>query len=202
MKNNATLNWSQFLLSGLVSLVYGLLALLLPGDLLQTVMTVTGIVLISAGVICVLVSLNRRKHMLPWALLLFEAIVMILVGVAAIVWSYQTVKLLIILIGVWVAVIGLMQLISLLGIKGLANKWFFVVCGVLALSLGILMIVNPFESAEFFVKLTGVIALVVGILTLMFAFSVRRLQRKMDRRLNRGDKDHSDLIEDAEIVEE
>ena len=177
MHNNITTNWSQFLISGLISLVYGLLALLLPSDLLKTMMTVTGAVLITVGIICVLVSLNRKKNMLPWIMLLFEAIVMILLGVAAIIWSYETVKLLIILVGVWVAAIGLMQLISILALKGLANKWFFVSCGVLALVFGILMIVNPFESAEFFVKLTGVIALVVGILTLLFAFSVRRLQR-------------------------
>lgn len=179
MNNNITLNWSQFLISGLISLVYGLLALLLPGDLLKTVITVTGAVLIAAGIICGLVSLNRKRNMLPWGMLLFEAIIMVLLGVAAIIWSYETVRLLIILIGVWVASIGLMQLISLIGLKGLANRWFFVICGFLALAFGILMIVNPFESAEFFVKLTGVIALVVGILTLMFAFSVRRLQRKI-----------------------
>ena len=202
MKNNHTINWSPFLISGLVTLLYGILALLLPADLLETVMTVTGGVLIGAGAICVAVSLFRKKNMLPWTMLLFEAIVMILLGVAAIVWSYETVKLLIILIGVWVAAIGLMQLVSLLGIKGLANRWFFVVCGVLALAFGILMILNPFESAEFFVKLTGAIALVVGILTLMFAFSVRRLQHKIDRQLERGLKDDSDIVEDAEIVED
>ena len=201
MNHTPILNWSPFLISGLVTLLYGILALLLPADLLQTVMTVMGIVLMVAGVVCAAVSLLRKKNMMPWMLLLFEAIVLILVGVAAIVWSYETVKLLIILIGIWVAIIGLMQLISLIGIKGLSNKWFFVVCGVLALALGLLMIFNPFESAEFFVKLTGAIALVVGILTLMFAFIVRREQHKIDKQLNKRQKDDSDLIEDAEIVE-
>ncbi|MBO4328782.1 MAG: DUF308 domain-containing protein [Bacteroidales bacterium] len=201
MNHTPILNWSPFLISGLVTLLYGILALLLPADLLQTVMTVMGIVLMVAGVVCAAVSLLRKKNMMPWMLLLFEAIVLILVGVAAIVWSYETVKLLIILIGIWVAIIGLMQLISLIGIKGLSNKWFFVVCGVLALAFGLLMIFNPFESAEFFVKLTGAIALVVGILTLMFAFIVRREQHKIDKQLNKRQKDDSDLIEDAEIVE-
>ena len=183
MNHTPILNWSPFLISGLVTLLYGILALLLPADLLQTVMTVMGIVLMVAGVVCAAVSLLRKKNMMPWMLLLFEAIVLILVGVAAIVWSYETVKLLIILIGIWVAIIGLMQLISLIGFKGLANKWFFVVCGFLALAFGILMIVNPFESAEFFVKLTGVIALVVGIMTMMFAFSVKRLEHKIKKQI-------------------
>ena len=147
------------------------------------------------------VRISTGRCMMPWMMLLFEGIVMILVGLAAIIWSYETVKLLIILIGVWVAIIGLMQLISLIGIKGMANKWFFVVCGVLALAFGILMILNPFESAAFFVKLTGAIALVVGILTLMFAFSIRRLQHQVDKQLEKAEKDDSDIVEDAEIVE-
>lgn len=199
--NHHILNWSPFLISGLVTLLYGILALLLPANLLETVMTVMGVILIVTGAVCIGVSLLRKKNMMPWMLLLFEGIVMILVGLAAIIWSYETVKLLIILIGIWVAIIGLMQLISLIGIKGLANKWFFVVCGLLALAFGILMIFNPFESAEFFVKLTGAIALVVGILTLMFAFTVRREQHKIDKQLEKAQKDDADIVEDAEVVE-
>ncbi|MBP5572959.1 MAG: DUF308 domain-containing protein [Bacteroidales bacterium] len=201
MKTTANLNWSPFLISGLVTLLYGILALLLSAEMMKTVMTVTGVILVVAGAVCAGVSLLRKKNMMPWMMLLFEGIVMILVGLAAIIWSYETVKLLIILIGVWVAIIGLMQLISLIGIKGMANKWFFVVCGVLALAFGILMILNPFESATFFVKLTGAIALVVGILTLMFAFSIRRLQHQVEKPLEKAEKDDSDIVEDAEIVE-
>lgn len=201
MKKTVNLNWSPFLISGLVTLLYGILALLLSAEMMKTVMTVTGVILVVAGAVCAGVSLLRKKNMMPWMMLLFEGIVMILVGLAAIIWSYETVKLLIILIGVWVAIIGLMQLISLIGIKGMANKWFFVVCGVLALAFGILMILNPFESAAFFVKLTGAIALVVGILTLMFAFSIRRLQHQVDKQLEKAEKDDSDIVEDAEIVE-
>lgn len=201
MKKTSNLNWIPFLISGLVTLLYGILALLLSAEMLETVMTVMGIILIVAGAVCAGVSILRKKNMKPWMMLLFEGIVMVLVGLAAIIWSYETVKLLIILIGVWVAIIGLMQLISLIGVQGMANKWFFVACGVLALALGILMIVNPFESAESFVKLTGGIALVVGILTLMFAFSVRRLQHTIDKNIEKGTKDDSGIIEDAEIVE-
>ena len=201
MKKTVNLNWSPFLISGLVTLLYGILALLLSAEMMKTVMTVTGVILVVAGAVCAGVSLLRKKNMMPWMMLLFEGIVMILVGLAAIIWSYETVKLLIILIGVWVAIIGLMQLISLIGIKGMANKWFFLVCGVLALAFGILMILNPFESAAFFVKLTGAIALVVGILTLMFAFSIRRLQHQVDKQLEKAEKDDSDIVEDAEIVE-
>ncbi|MBR4391767.1 MAG: DUF308 domain-containing protein [Bacteroidales bacterium] len=201
MESKVKTNWNQFLVGGLVALVYGLVALLLPGGLLETVMTISGIVVIVAGVICLLVSLRRRKNMQPWGLLLFESVVMILLGVAAIVWSQKTVELLIIIIGVWVAVIGLMQLFALLTLSKFVYRGFFIVCSLLALAFGVLMIINPFESAEFFVKLTGAIALVVGILTIMFAFAVRSLQGKANRQLQK-ESASSVVVEDAEVVEE
>ena len=103
---NLKLNWSHFLIGGLVALIYGLLALLLPEGIVQTVMTVSGVVVIVVGVICLLVSLSRKKKMQPWSMLLFESIVMMLLGIAAIVWSQKTVEVLIIIIGVWVAFVN------------------------------------------------------------------------------------------------
>lgn len=174
---NLKLNWSHFLIGGLVALIYGLLALLLPEGIVQTVMTVSGIVVIAVGVICLLISLSRKKKMQPWSMLLFESIVMMLLGIAAIVWSQKTVEVLIIIIGVWVAFIGLMQLIFLLKISKFVYKGFYIVCSLLAMVFGVLMIVNPFETATFFVTLTGVIALLVGIMTIMFSFAVKRVEK-------------------------
>lgn len=204
MENKVQFNWSQFLVGGLVALIYGLLALLLPEGILKTFMTISGVVVIVAGVICGLVALNRRKKDLPWGMLLFEAIVMILLGIAAIVWSEKTIELLIIIIGVWVAVIGLMQLISLLTLTKFVYKGFYIACSILALGFGILMILNPFESLEFFVKLTGAIALVVGIMTIMFSLALRSLQGKINKQLNQTAIPKQEIVEDveAEVVEE
>ena len=200
MKNKVQFNWSQFLLGGLIALIYGILALLLPADILKTFMTVSGIVVIVAGLVFLLVAFSRKKKALPWGMLLFEAIVMVLLGVAAIVWSEKTVEVLIIIIGIWVAVIGFMQLISLLSLTRFVYRGFFLVCSVLALAFGILMIFNPFESAEFFVKLTGVIALFVGILTIMFSLALRSMQGKIEKLEDRSQKteDGSQISEVSE----
>ena len=200
MKNKVQFNWSQFLLGGLIALIYGILALLLPADILKTFMTVSGIVVIVAGLVFLLVAFSRKNKALPWGMLLFEAIVMVLLGVAAIVWSEKTVEVLIIIIGIWVAVIGFMQLISLLSLTRFVYRGFFLVCSVLALAFGILMIFNPFESAEFFVKLTGVIALFVGILTIMFSLALRSMQGKIEKLEDRSQKteDRSQISEVSE----
>lgn len=50
----------------------------------------------------------------------------------------------------------------------------------LSICFGILLIINPFESAELFVKITGVIALLFGVIMVMFGFSIRRQIRDVE----------------------
>lgn len=203
MKNEVKFNWGQFLIGGLVALIYGLLALLLPAETLTTFMTFTGIVALVAGVICFLIALRRRKKQLPWGMTCFESIALLLLGVAAIVWSQKTVEVLIVLIGIWVAIIGLMQLTSLLSISKFVYRTLFISGSILAILFGVLMIFNPFESAQFFVKLTGVMALVVGIMTIMFSMAMRSLQGKINKQIKAENrKEAEEVVEDAEIIKD
>jgi uncharacterized membrane protein HdeD (DUF308 family) len=214
MENKVKFNWSNFLVGGLIALVYGILALLLPQGIIGTIVTFFGIALIIAGVIGILIAISRKKKERPWGMLLFESIVMILLGIAAIVWSEKTVDMLIIIIGVWVAVIGLMQLISLLSLSKFVYKTFYIICSILAIVFGFLMILRPFESLQFFVKITGAVALVVGILTIMFSLALRSLQGKINKKLNQAAPaetiedveaevvEDDKVVEDAEIIEE
>lgn len=214
MENKVKFNWSNFLVGGLIALVYGILALLLPQGIIGTIVTFFGIALIIAGVIGILIAISRKKKERPWGMLLFESIVMILLGIAAIVWSEKTVDMLIIIIGVWVAVIGLMQLISLLSLSKFVYKTFYIICSILAIVFGFLMILRPFESLQFFVKITGAVALVVGILTIMFSLALRSLQGKINKKLNQSAPtetiedveaevvEDDKVVEDAEVIEE
>ncbi|MCF0201521.1 MAG: DUF308 domain-containing protein, partial [Bacteroidales bacterium] len=79
--------WWSFIVTGLIAIVYALLALLVPENIIPTVVTISGISLSAIGVICLLFSLRRKKNMLPWGMLLFESLVMIALGVVTIVWS-------------------------------------------------------------------------------------------------------------------
>lgn len=169
--------WGSFVLSGLVAIVYGLLALLLPDGIIQTVMLISGVVLIIAGLICVFVALKRKKLGLPWGMLFVEALAMVVLGVVAIVWSKETVKLLIFIMGLWSAIIGALMLFSIFRFHFLDNRGFYLVSAALSIVFGILLIFNPFESAEIFVKITGVLALAFGIIMMMFGFTLRKVDK-------------------------
>lgn len=166
-------SWT-FTISGLVAIVYGLLAILLPEDIIGTVMLVSGITIITAGVICLLIALSRKKKKLPWSMLLVEAIALVALGVVSIIWSKETIKVLVFIIGLWSVLMGAFMLLVIFGRKALVNRGFYILSAILSIGFGILLIVNPFESVAFFVKLTGVIALLFGIIMVMFGVAIRR----------------------------
>ena len=143
-------------------------------------MLISGIVVIAIGVICFLVALSRRKKSLPWTMLLIESIAMIALGIVAIIWSKETVKVLIFIIGLWSVLMGAFMLLVILNKNFLVNRGFYVLSAILSICFGILLIINPFESAELFVKITGVIALLFGVIMVMFGFSIRRQIRDVE----------------------
>lgn len=166
--------WGTFIVSGLIAIIYGLLALLLPDGIYKTVMLISGFGLIIVGLICFFVSIRRKNMELPWGMLFFEALVMVALGIVAIVWSSETVKLLIFVMGLWSAIIGVMMLFAIFRFHFLVNRGFYIVSAALSIIFGLLLIINPFESAEIFIKITGVLALTFGIIMMMFGFTLRK----------------------------
>ena len=179
IKTSNSSGWT-FLVSGLIAIVYGLLAILLPKDFIATIMVASGIIVTAIGVICFLTALSRRKKSLPWIMLLIEAIALIALGIVAIIWSKETVKVLIFIIGLWSVLMGAFMLLVILNKDFMVNRGFYIFSAILSICFGILLIVNPFGSLELFVKITGVIALLFGIIMVMFGFAIRRQIRDVE----------------------
>lgn len=170
-------NWWAFFVNGLIAIIYGVFAIINSGELVKTLLTVSGIATAIAGLFCLFVALHRKKNMNAYGMPLFESIVMIVFGTVTAIWPQKIAELLVFVIAFWTIIIGAFQLVSVLRLKGLTNKGFFIFSAILSITFGIILIFNPFESAEVFITVTGIIALVFGIIVLMFAFSVRRLER-------------------------
>ena len=169
--------WWSFIVTGLIAIVYALLALLVPESIIPTVVTISGISLSAIGVICLLFSLLRKKNMLPLGMLLFESLVMIALGVVTIVWSTDIVQFLGFLIGVWTLVIGAFMLFMTLFQQRLVNKGFYLLSSILSIVFGLLIVINPIEFTKLVVQVSAIIALVFGIIMMMFGFNLRKLDK-------------------------
>ena len=208
--------WIAFLVSGIVAIGYGILAIMFSDkfvDILQKIMLVSGICIAATGGVFLVAAIIRMTKKLPWGLILLEAVALIVVGVLSAVYSIQALKFLVILIGMWSAIIGAFMLLVMMRTKNLWNKGFYVVSAILSMIFGVILIAflisRPSEEvASWVFILSGVIALVFGIIMMMFSFAVHRAEKEVAKEVVKEtpkepvEDVQPEVIEEAEVVEE
>ena len=192
--------WVAFLVSGIVAIGYGILAIMLTDqfvDILKMIMRISGICIAVTGGVFLVAAILRMRKKLPCGLILLEAVALIVVGVLSSIYANQALALLVILIGIWSAMIGAFMLLVMARTKNLWNKGFYIVCAILSILFGVLLIAHPFGFVKWFIILSGVIALVFGLIMLMFGFAIHRAEKELA-------KATKETIEDvqAEVIEE
>ena len=178
----ANSGWMAFLVSGIVAIGYGILAIMLTEkfvDILEIIMRVSGICIAVTGGVFLAAAIVRMTKKMPWGLTLLEAVALIVVGVLSAVYATQALKLLVILIGMWSAIIGAFMLLVLARTKNLWNKGFYIVSAILSIAFGVLLIAHPFGFVKWFIILSGIIALVFGLIMMMFGFAIRRADKEV-----------------------
>ena len=178
----ANSGWLAFLVSGIVAIGYGGLAILLTEkfvDILEIVMRVSGICIAATGAIFLIAAIVRMTKKLPWGLILLEAIALITVGVLSSIYATKALALLVILIGIWSAIIGAFMLLVMARTKNLWNKGFYIVSAILSIVFGVLLIAHPFGFVKWFIIMSGIIALAFGLIMMMFAFAIHRAEKEV-----------------------
>ena len=178
----ANSGWLAFLVSGIVAIGYGVLAILLTDkfvDILEIVMRVSGICIAATGAIFLIAAIVRMTKKLPWGLILLEAIALITVGVLSSIYASKALALLVILIGIWSAIIGAFMLLVMARTKNLWNKGFYIVSAILSIVFGVLLIAHPFGFVKWFIIMSGIIALAFGLIMMMFAFAIHRAEKEV-----------------------
>lgn len=176
----STLNWWLFIVSGAIAIVYGIFAMAVPAETMGVVMKWSGVVLAIIGVGSLSVALWRHRNMYPYATLLFYSIVMLLLGVAVIIWWRSAVKVLVMALGVWAVVSGLLQFFSVFKFKNMPGKWFYITSSLLSIVFGVLLLFNPFESVKVFVVLTGCLALFFGAIMIVFGIHLYKIAHSVE----------------------
>ena len=161
-------------MNGIIALLYGMLALFVPKSTVIAIVMYFGIVIILIGVVMLAGALNNKKNKLPWQSEMAAALVTLIVGIIITFYSAKTLKVFVIIIGIWAIFVGASQLYIALKAEMTKNrKNSMLFNGILMLLFGIILFFNPFETAAFLVVLSGIIAVVMGIILIVLAFSVR-----------------------------
>ena len=166
--------WWIMGIRGLLAVLFGLAAIVLPGLTLLVLVLLFGAYALVDGVIAVIVSLQERQIFAQWWVLLIEGLVGIAAGVLTFFWPAITALVLLYVIAFWAIVTGIFEIVAAFwGRLHFAYEWTLALAGILSVVLGVLLIIRPGAGLLSLVWLIGVYALAFGVLLIIRAFQFR-----------------------------
>lgn len=153
--------------NGVLAIIFGLVALFLPGITLAALGVYFAISILAGGVMQVVGAFRVKNHNSHWYLLLIEGLIGILIAVIILSRPKLLATVFVTIIGLWALFLGITFLFTYFKrqLPAFSNS-FLLVISILSLVMGITILVNPFES-------TRIITVIIGIYTLAYGiFSV------------------------------
>ncbi len=171
--------WWLVLITGVVSSLFGLMALFWPKLTLATLVYMYAMFVVVIGAFSLFEALsNIKKDPLWWLMTLF-AVFNIVIGVFLLRNPLITAAIFVILLAVFVFVQSIMDLViaSYAG-KG-DGRWLWVLTGVFGLAMGFIILFYPVAASVAFVWVLGVYALVHGVVAIAYAMQTRSMVKKL-----------------------
>lgn len=172
-------NWIIFLVNGLIAILFGLLALLVPVATILTLTIYFGLLILLGGLIMFFVSYRNLKGEKSYLLLMTEAVFAILVGAVIAFWPSLSLQIFLVMIGIWATIMGLLQIIVAVRMKGkVSNHSMFTLNGVITLVFGLLLFFNPMGAIRVLFILIGLLAVIAGLILVYLAFKILGIVEK------------------------
>jgi uncharacterized membrane protein HdeD (DUF308 family) len=181
-------NWWTFVLRGVLAVLFGILALILPGMALLTLVFLFGFYALADGVISIVAAFRRTDtRQQPWWALLIGGVISIIAGLLAFFIPGITALALLYIIAAWALVTGVIEIIASVRLrKQIEGEWLLALTGVLSIIFGVLLAVFPGSGALALVLFIGAYAIVIGVLLIVLGFKLRKWIRRTVEELTQG----------------
>jgi uncharacterized membrane protein HdeD (DUF308 family) len=166
-------NWWAVGLRGALAILFGLIALFLPGATMLSLVIVFAIYAFVDGVLGVVSGVRAAKEGQRWGLLVFEGLVSVAVAAIAVFWPAITVIAFVLLVAVWAILTGALELAAAFRLEIDDGRWWLVVGGLVSLIFGVLLIVAPMIGAVALTWWLGAYALIFGVALVVLAFKLK-----------------------------
>lgn len=167
-------NWWLLALRGLLAILFGILAFVLPGITLLTLVYLFGWYALLNGILSFFLAAKAPKGHGRITSLILGGLLSILAGLLTFFMPGITALGLLILIAAWAIVNGVMEIAAAIKLrKVITNEWLLILAGIASIVFGVLLFLLPGPGALVLIWWIGSFALVFGILLMILAFKMR-----------------------------
>jgi uncharacterized membrane protein HdeD (DUF308 family) len=175
--------WWVFLVGGIASVIFGVLAFVNPGIALLVLAMFFAAAVLVDGVFSIIGSIqNREKD--GWWIMLLIGILGLVVGGFALLNPPLSMMAFIYLVAFQAILLG--AFIVMLGYKvrqATSREWILYVTGALSILFGVLVLVNPAAGSLSIIYLIASWAIVIGAFKIFFGFKVKNLPERVGDRI-------------------
>ncbi|MFR9794579.1 HdeD family acid-resistance protein [Streptomyces sp. MS06] len=175
--------WQVVLLTGVASLVLGVLVLAWPGASLLVAGILFGLYLVISGVFQLVAAFGTHRSTGLRVLAFVSGALSVLLGLFCFRGPMQSILLLGLWIGIGWLIRGITQTLAAASDPGMPARGWQIFLGVLTFVAGIVLIDSPVESVTVLTLLGGIWLIVVGAVEVITAISIRGRARQVPRSL-------------------
>ena len=166
-------NWWAFVIRGLLAVLFGLIALFLPGVTMLSLVLVFAAYAFADGIFAIVGAVRAVRAHDRWGLLILEGVVDILAALAAVTLPGLTVVVFVTLLAVWALLTGGLMLSAAFKVDADHGRWWMVLGGAVSILYGLALFIAPLIGALVLTWWIGAYALVFGVAMLFLAFRLR-----------------------------
>jgi uncharacterized membrane protein HdeD (DUF308 family) len=170
-------SWWALTLRGVAAIIFGILAIALPGVTLLVLVTLFGAYAFVDGIFSLIAAFRAAEHHLHWMALVAEGVLGILVGIITFFHPALTATVFVIFIAVWAVITGVLELVAAVRLRReIAGEILLVLSGIVSVVFGVLLFIAPLRGALAVVWILGIYALIFGALMVGLSLRLRSTQ--------------------------
>jgi uncharacterized membrane protein HdeD (DUF308 family) len=173
--------WQVVLLTGVASLILGVLVLVWPDASLLVAGVLFGVYLLISGVFQLVAAFGTHKTTALRVLAFISGALSILLGLFCLRGPMRSILLLALWIGIGWLIRGITQTLAAASDRSMPARGWQILLGVLTFAAGIVLIDSPFESVAVLTLVGGIWLVVVGVVEIITALSIRTRAREVPR---------------------
>ncbi len=172
--------WWLIALLGLISIIVGILVLIRPFEAVRIAAIIFGIWLLVSGILQLVQSFDNKLDATSRILSVISGLLGIVLGVICFNSVQDRISLLILFIGLWWIIRGVMQLVTgASGASGAGSSGMFIFTGILGILAGIVVLTWPITSLEILTVMVGIWLIVLGVFEVVVSIRVRSIDKKL-----------------------
>jgi uncharacterized membrane protein HdeD (DUF308 family) len=166
-------NWWAIALRGVFAIIFGIIALLMPGATMLALVLLFAAYLLVDGIFAIIAAVRAARRQERWGWLIFEGLVDLVTGGIAAVWPLITIVAFALLMGAWAIVTGALLLGASYRLNIPHGRWLMALAGAISVIWGVLLIIWPLIGALVLTWWMAAYALIFGVAMLVLALRLR-----------------------------